>query len=124
MAQLQGALDQASGNHWFGELVTEPRYSPLQDDDDLADARALLRDGPQSIQLSPAAKLAWQHEADVILVFANGECRPFSESVLPSLLILCDNWRLEAADTESALADPGTAALLDYLLESGVIYVQ
>jgi 50S ribosomal protein L16 3-hydroxylase len=124
IAQLQGALDQASGNHWFGELITEPRYTPLQDDDDLAEARALLENCPQFVELSPTAKLAWQQEAEGIMVFANGECRKFDESVLPSLLILCDSWRLAAADMEKALADPGTANLLDYLLESGVIYVQ
>ena len=124
LAQLQGALDQASGNQWFGELITEPRYTPLQDDDDLAEARALLADGAQFVELSPAAKLAWQHETEGILVFANGECRVFDEAVLPSLLILCASWRLGAADLELALANPGAVALLDYLLESGVIYVQ
>lgn len=124
MAQVQGALDQAEGNHWFGELITEPRYTPLRDDDDLAEARALLKARPQFVELSPAAKLAWQQEAEGILVFANGECHKFDESVLPSLLILCDSWRLAAVDLETALADPGTASLLDYLLESGVIYVQ
>ncbi len=124
IAQLQGALDQACGNQWFGELITEPRYTPLQDDDDLAEARALLRDGAQFLELSPAAKLAWQHEAEGILVFANGECREFDEAVLPSLLILCASWRLAGADMEHAVANPSTAALLDYLLESGVIYVE
>ena len=124
MAQLQGALDQSDGNHWFGELITEPRYTPLQDDDDLAEARALLAAGPQFVELSPAAKLAWQQEAEGILVFANGESHKFDESVLPSLLILCESWCLAATNLENSLADPGTASLLDYLLESGVIYVQ
>jgi 50S ribosomal protein L16 3-hydroxylase len=124
LAQLQGALDQASGNQWFGELITEPRYTPLQDDDDLAEARALLADGAQCVELSPAAKLAWQHEAEGILVFANGECRVFDETVLQSLLILCESWRLGEASLERARANPGSVALLDYLLECGVIYVQ
>ena len=124
LAQLQGALDEASGNTWFGELITEPRYSPFPDEDDLAEARAQLDDEPQIVELSAAAKLAWQQEADGILVFANGECRAFDISVLPSLLLLCGNWRLGAIELTHALADPGTAALLDYLLESGVIYVQ
>ncbi len=30
-AQVQAALDQASGERWFGELVTEPRYDQLPD---------------------------------------------------------------------------------------------
>jgi hypothetical protein len=43
--------------------------------------------------------------------------------VLPSLLILCENWRLTASDMKTALADAGTVALLNYLVDSGVIGV-
>jgi 50S ribosomal protein L16 3-hydroxylase len=124
LAQLQGALDQAGSNHWFGELVTEPRYAPLADDDDLAEARALLKAGAEFVELSPAAKLAWQQEAEGIMVFANGDCRAFDKSVLPSLLLLCENWRLAAADLRRALHNADTAAMLDYLLECGVVYVE
>lgn len=122
MAQLQGALDQASDNYWFGELVTEPREDPLQEDSE--DALALLRSTPTCIELSSRAKLAWQQEADGIQVFANGERRKFNESVLPSLLLLCDGWRLAAAELDVALADADTTILLEYLLISGVVYVQ
>jgi 50S ribosomal protein L16 3-hydroxylase len=124
MAQLQGALDQGSGNHWFGELVTEPRYETGLDDDDLAEARALLADGARYVALSPAAKLAWQQELEGIAVFANGENQPFSEEVLPSLLKLCGDWRLEGDTLKAALAVPEAAELLDYLLESRCIYVE
>jgi 50S ribosomal protein L16 3-hydroxylase len=124
LAQLQRALDQASGNQWFGELITEPRYTPLPDDDDLDEAQALLEGGAQFVALSPAAKLAWQHEGEGILVFANGQSLVFDETVLPSLLILCESWRLGTVDLDKARADPGTLALLDYLLENGAIYVQ
>jgi 50S ribosomal protein L16 3-hydroxylase len=123
-AQLQGALDQASGDRWFGELVTEPRYAAMADEDDLAEARALLADGPGFIELSPAAKLAWQQNADGITVFANGQSLDFPGSVLPSLLELCDTWRLEGQLLAEALADPAGADMLNYLLESGCIYVQ
>ena len=123
LAQLQGALDQADGSHWFGELVTDPHDTPLQDEDDLAQARAVLKDGPETVELYPAAKLAWQKDARNIVVFANGECQKFDESVLPSLLVLCENWRLTASDMKTALADTGTVALLNYLVDSGVIGV-
>jgi 50S ribosomal protein L16 3-hydroxylase len=123
LAQLQGVLDQADGNHWFGELVTDPHDTPLQDEDDLAETRAVLKGGPKIVELYPAAKLAWQQDAKNILVFANGECQKFDESVLPSLLILCKNWRLTASDMKTALADAGTVALLNYLVDSGVIGV-
>ena len=123
LAQLQGALDQADGSHWFGELVTDPHDTPLQDEDDLAQARAVLKDGPKIVELHPAAKLAWQQDARNIVVFANGECQKFDESVLPSLLILCESWRLTASDMKTALADTGTVVLLNYLVDSGVIGV-
>jgi 50S ribosomal protein L16 3-hydroxylase len=124
LAQVQGALDQAAGNHWFGELVTEPRYEHPADDDDLAEARALLRDGGGFVALSPAAKIAWQQEPEGISVFANGDSREFTEAVLPALLVLCENWRLEEGPLAAALAEPESARMLDYLLEAGCIYVE
>jgi 50S ribosomal protein L16 3-hydroxylase len=124
MTQLQGALDQEIDNHWFGELVTEPRYKPGGDDDDLAEARAVLADSPAFVALSAAAKLAWQQEKTGIVVFANGESRIFADTVLPSLITLCESWRLEGAALDRALGQVDTAGLLDHLLETGSIYVE
>ncbi len=124
MAQLQGALDQETDNHWFGELVTEPRYEPPVDEDDLAEARALLEQGGAWVALSPAAKLAWQQGQSTITVFANGDSREFPPSVLPLMVALCGNWRLEGDVLVAALADEDTDQLLNYLLESGCIYVE
>lgn len=124
MAQLQGALDQETDNHWFGELVTEPRYEPPGDEDDLAEARALLEQNGAWVALSPAAKLAWQQEQSSIVVFANGDSREFAGSVLPLLTALCGNWRVEGDALADALADDDTDELLNYLLESGCIYVE
>ena len=123
-AQLQAALDQASGDHWFGELVTEPRYELMPDDDDLAEARAELRDGCNLVGLSPAAKVAWQQEAEGLMVFANGESERFNIETLPALIELCGNWRLEGEALSDALSSPDSAALLDYLLLSGCLYVE
>ena len=123
-AQLQGALDQASGNQWFGELVTEPRYETYPDDDDLAEARLLLRDGPDFVSLSPASKLAWQQEGDGVWVFANGESRRFPANVLPGLVDLCEDWRLDGGGLSDMLASADGATLLDYLLETGCLYVE
>ena len=124
LAQLQAALDQDPDNHWFGELVTEPRYQPMPDDDDMAEALALLADGATFVELSPAAKLAWQQEIEGIAVFANGESLEFPQGILPVLITLCDSWRLEGDTLSSAMTDPDSAALLHYLLESGCIYVE
>jgi 50S ribosomal protein L16 3-hydroxylase len=124
LAQLQGALDQDSGNHWFGELVTEPRYEPSLDTEELAEAKSVLAGGPAAVELCPAAKLAWQQEAEGIVVFANGECLQFSEAALPMLMTLCDHWRLQGETLSKALLDPQCMTLLHYLLESGCIYVE
>ncbi len=124
LAQLQAALDQDPCNHWFGELVTEPRYEPAPDDDELAEAKALLRDGATFVKLSPAAKLAWQQELEGIAVFANGGSIEFPQGVLPVLITLCDSWRLEGDTLSGAMIDLDSAALLHYLLESGCIYVE
>jgi 50S ribosomal protein L16 3-hydroxylase len=124
MAQLQGALDQEFDNHWFGELVTEPRYEPPVDDDDLAEARALLEEGTAWVGLSTSAKVAWQQEASGIVVFANGESRAFPPSVLPFVTDLCGSWRVEGEALAAALADSATDELLNYLLDNGCIYVE
>jgi 50S ribosomal protein L16 3-hydroxylase len=123
-AQVQAALDQAAGEGWFGELVTEPRYDPLPDDENLAEARALLANGPGYVELSHAAKLAWQQTAEGILVFANGDSCRFDNAVLEPLIRLCGDWRLGQGELSAALADPACRELLDYLLDSGCIYVE
>ena len=124
LAQLQAALDQDTGSHWFGELVTEPRYEPMADNDDLAEAKVLLTEGAAFVELSAAAKLAWQQELEGIAVFANGDSLEFPQDILPVLITLCESWRLEGAALASAMADPHSAALLHYLLDSGCIYVE
>ena len=123
-AQLRAALDQSTDSRWFGAMVTEPRYEFDTDDDDLAEARALLAAGPGYVELSPAARVAWQQEPEGITVFANGQARLFSAAVLDILATLCGDWRLEGERLAGALAQADTARLLDYLLESGGIYVE
>lgn len=122
-AQIQAALDQANGSRWFGELATEPRYDQFPDDDDLAEARLVLQNGPGKLELNSSAKLAWQREADGVVVFANGDSRVFPDSILALQIALCENWLLEADELRSALASPAAAAWLDYLLESGCVHL-
>ena len=57
-------------------------------------------------------------------VFANGESRLFGESVLDSIVALCESWRMEGEELFQCMALPDTAAMLDYLLEAGGIYVE
>ncbi|MEH6587796.1 MAG: cupin domain-containing protein [Halioglobus sp.] len=122
-AQIQAALDQANGSHWFGELATESRYDQFPDDDELAEARMALQDGPSKLVLNASAKLAWQREADGVAVFANGDSRVFPDSILSAQIALCENWQLETHQLTSALASPATAAWLDFLLESGCVHL-
>ena len=124
LAQVQAALDQGTPDRWFGELVTEPRYEPASDDDDLAEALDLLTGGASFIALSPAARLAWQQEETGIVVFANGEGQAFSTAVLATVITLCEQWRIADQGLAQALADPETVQLLHYLLEAGCIYVE
>ncbi|TDG13851.1 cupin domain-containing protein [Seongchinamella unica] len=123
-AQVQAALDEASGNHWFGELVTEPRYEHFPDDDDLAEARAILADAPLRVCLNPAAKLAWQHEENTLVVFANGDSGVFSDALLPLQIALCEHGLLAGDQLTSATGNPQGMQWLHYLLESGCIYVE
>lgn len=124
LAQLHRALDQAVNNAWFGELVTEPRYDIELDEQELADAQALLHGGAQNVSLSPAAKLAWQENEQDLTVFANGESLNCEHSALPCLLALCDNRILTGAALDSACADDNTKKLLERLLYSGCIHVE
>lgn len=123
-AQIQAALDQACGDRWFGELVTEPRYEPTPDDDDLAEARAELRDGCHIVELEAASRVAWQQEALGIVVYANGESRLFRNEILPTVIELCGSRKLAGDALAGALAAEHGAELLDYLLEAGCLYVE
>ena len=123
-AQLQAALEEETGSQWFGELVTEPRYDIMQDEHDLADARTLLRSGCCVVTLSPAARVAWQQEPSGVRLFANGESRLFEQSVLDKLMTLCESRRVEGPALARCLAHAESAHMLDYLLETGGIYVE
>jgi len=124
MAQLRNALEQPSAFRWFGELVTEPRYDIEPDPDEVAEACARLRDGPLSIELSPAARLAWQQDTRGVVVYANGESLDCAAAVLPSLITLCEGRPLIGRQLDKALSDPDTAGLLDELLQCRCIHVQ
>jgi 50S ribosomal protein L16 3-hydroxylase len=124
LAQLRSALDQAVPSQWFGELVTEPRYDVEPDEDEVAEALALLQGGAHSVALSPAAKLAWQQGPHGLAVFANGESLHCAPSVLPALMVLCDGRFLADANLDKALADADTAGLLTRLVHLGCIHVR
>jgi 50S ribosomal protein L16 3-hydroxylase len=123
-AQVSAALDQAMDKHWFGSMVTEPRYDCGRDDDQLAHAMALLAGGPVLLELSSAARVAWQQEESGIMIFCNGEAALFGDGVLGSLVALCAAGRVEGAALASGLAEAETARMMVYLLHAGGIDVE
>ena len=123
-AQVSAAINQATDKHWFGAMVTEPRYDCGRDDDRLAQDTALLADGPALLELSSAARVAWQQHESGIMVFCNGEAALFSDGVLGSLVALCATGRVEGAALASCLAEAETARMMVYLLHAGGIDVE
>ncbi|MBP6724696.1 MAG: cupin domain-containing protein [Halioglobus sp.] len=123
-AQVSAALDQAMDNHWFGAMVTEPRYDCGRDEDQLDHAMALLAGRPALLELSSAARVAWQQEESGIMVFCNGEAALFNDGVLGSLVALCAAGRVEGAALASGLAEAETARMMVYLLHAGGIDVE
>ena len=122
-AQLQAALDQAAENRWFGELVTEPRYEQFPEDEALAEAQAILIDGPELVELNPAGKLVWQHEAETLVVFANGHHAQFSDALMPAQIALCGEGKLSGQQLRSALATPEGDSWLAFLVASGAVFL-
>lgn len=94
-SQLAAALEKKTKQHWFGELVTEPRYAPEISKDDIDEERKLLETPTASVILLPSAKLAWQQIDGGIKLFANGDSFQFSERVLPAIIALCKDKMLE-----------------------------
>ena len=122
MAQLQAALDQASDSHWFGELVSEPKYPGEQVCGDAEGWRALL-DGEYAV-LDSAARLFWQHEEDGVVVFANGLSELFEPGVLPFIQAVCERRCCSAADFGGQPPDAELTRLLQYLFVTGCLYVE
>ncbi|MEH6583708.1 MAG: cupin domain-containing protein [Halioglobus sp.] len=116
--QLLATLEGQLTNHWFGELVTEPKYeleSPAHDHA-VADLHAFVETS-QLLALLPTSRIAWQQNGDELAVYANGECLIHSQAVLPTLIHLCEYRALDSAFLGAALARAECAILLEQLLE-------
>ncbi len=93
--QLLQALGQKIPEHWFGELVTEPRYDLQLSEGDIQNERELIsRSAATSVTLLASAKLAWQETEAGINLFSNGECMPFSRKLSPTVITLCKDGML------------------------------
>ncbi len=111
--QLQALLAADENPDWFGELVTEPRYPPGDD----PGVPGALPEGT-ALQRDPGARIAWREAADGITVYANGQALATSSGSVAFLVDLCRGqpvmWSADAASHE----------LLDFLFQTGAIYVE
>ncbi len=123
-AQLAAALAQSSKGRWFGELVTEPRFPLLPDDDELAEGRILLQLSAAAVTLLPGAKLAWQSSENGFNIYANGEAMRYSKAIRPLILTLCRDHVLEGDALSEALTSTEGQALLQQLLAVGCIIIE
>lgn len=113
---LRHALDaQAEDSRWFGELVTEPRYTP----EPLAADQII--DSWSSLALDPAAKLAWIDHGTHLMVFANGDSFSCPSQCRALLETLCENWRVSGADLSYSLQTEERRELLQSLMELGCL---
>ncbi|MEP1471648.1 MAG: cupin domain-containing protein [Halieaceae bacterium] len=121
--QLRDAVETLDVAGWFGELVTEPRYS-VEPPADAEGELHLLAQPDKSLNLLPEAKLAWQEEPGHLTAYANGDAAQFSTTVLSALLVLCDTWHLQGDDLARAMESTESRQLLSFLLHSGAVYVE
>ena len=120
--KMQQALESVKDEHWFGELVTEPRSEPPPLD---GDARAYLGNGFSHVELLAAARLAWQQQqSNTVQVYANGVSRSFAAAVIPILEQLCGNGSFRIEKSENNRESKELSALFQFLLETGVIYAR
>ena len=117
---LLNALDKLDAGNWFGELVTEPRYPVLDEDE----ALSLALEAGETLYLLPEAKLAWQEDEGGITVFSNAESLHFQLEVLDLLVELCETREIECEAVAQALSKTASQQLLDLLQRTGAIHVR
>ncbi len=124
-SQLLGALDQVDTNHWFGELITEQGLGDVPDDEVQGSQLRQCHEDARCAHMQPGARIAWQQEAEGIVVFANGQLKRFPETVLTALIPLCEGAMLSLDPGESTTgSNEATGELLDHLLQCGCIHVE
>ena len=120
--KIRQALESVKDEHWFGELVTEPRSEPPPLS---VDAKAYLGSDFSQVELLPAARLAWQHQqSNAVQVYANGVSLSFTAAVIPLLEQLCGYGSFRIEKSENSRKPNEISALFEFLLETGVIHVR
>ena len=124
--QLLAALAEHETDTWFGELLTEPKYDTCSDSaaQQYSNSGGALLKSIKGLTLLPSAKLAWQQNQSNIVVFANGESLQHSDTVLPLVMKLCEDWQLTGAALDNALQSSQSVLLLEQLLERGCLEIE
>ncbi len=114
------ALEQCADPLWFGELVTEPRYEMLPEED--PQARQSLLNGESPALLAGGARLAWLREGEGLVVFANGHSHCAAADQLAFLQALSQHGHADCGPGSEGSDTASRAELLDFLLEVGCIH--
>ena len=122
--QLAAVLEKKTSQHWFGELVTEPRYTLELSEEEIETECAALNEASATVSLLPTAKLAWQGNADGIDVYANGQCLQLSPDVRSAVIELCAKGKLQGQALSGAKASPETLTLLQDLIALACITIE
>ena len=122
--QLASVLQNKSVEHWFGELVTEPKYPLDLSEDEIEAEQIALNQAASMVVMLPGAKLAWQNNGPGIGVYANGRCLPHSPTVRTTVIELCANGKLQGQSLDQAKACPETLGLLQQLISLACISIE
>lgn len=112
----QTVMAQLSSPVWFGELVTEPRYTAQL----LTEEQSL--DTLEELHLDSTARLAWWEGEEQLLVFVNGQAISCSPQCQPLLAVLCKSRRIDREQLNSSRDSSAHRQLLQRLLEMGYIH--
>lgn len=114
--QLAQALTEKTSQHWFGEMVTEPRYTMEPDEQAMQSSLVRLDNEAAIVTLQPWSKLAWQKSDRGIDVFANGQLIQCCNEVGAMLVLLCRDKMLDSTSMAHAKASPQCHELLKQLI--------
>ena len=118
--QLNELLKPTTAAHWFGELITEPSYTPDPEQVEPADIDRLLS-GRSVLCREPGAKLAWRQDAGVLNLYANGATLVTDPAYRDPIITLCESGQLACSGQQGS---EGLPSLLTFLLQTGSCYVQ
>lgn len=127
LARLKKVLHEALNDDqklltWFGQHVTEPKYTDLllgQETTEQELLNYLNREG--LLIASPSAKLAWSTYNNESILFASGCSRNFPEHYTELLKLICESSALDKENLTHWLQDAVAITLLVELIKQGTL---